>query len=87
MPKVQVEQNLKSTHWINIKEIAKAIGCPIFELLDFVSKEYDDMKICINKENVRVIFPNKEFFIQETVFDFIKQRSREKKYDLTYWNQ
>jgi len=87
MPNVNIEKHNKTTHWANVKEITDAIGCEVFELIAYFTKEYDEMKICILRENVRIIFPHREIFIQETAFDFVKEYSTKNKYDLNYWNQ
>lgn len=87
MPEISIETFKNSTHWTNAKQIADAIGVSVFMLLDYFSNVFDKFKVCKINDNVRVIFPEKEFFIQEVVYDFIQDYSKKHKLDYNYWNQ
>jgi hypothetical protein len=87
MPMAAVESFEKTTHWTNVKEISKAIGCSTFAIIEWFTKEFDEMKICYRKDAVRIIFPGKEPFIQRVVHDFITAYSKKNKLDATHWNQ
>jgi hypothetical protein len=87
MPKVKLEQYQKSTHWVNSFEISQSIGCSVFEIIEWFTKEFNEMKICYKDKSIRIIFPSKEFFIQEVIHDFIKDYSKKNNFDLEYWNQ
>jgi len=82
-----VEYFTNNTHWTNIDQIAQEIGCSIFALIEWFTKEFNAMKICYNKEGTRIIFPGRECYINETVSDFIKANSEKYDLDLTFWNQ
>lgn len=87
MPLVTLEQFGKSTHWTNAQEIAEAVGCSVFTLLEWFAREFDEMKICVNKRVVRVIFPTREPFIQDAVHAFVAEVSNRRGLDMTHWNQ
>jgi hypothetical protein len=87
MSKVKLEYYEKTTHWTNICDISQEIGCSVFEIIEWFTKEFDEMKICYSNKSIRIIFPSKEFFIQEIIHDFISDYSKKNDFDLTYWNQ
>lgn len=87
MPLVALEQFGKSTHWTNAQGIAEAVGCSVFVLLEWFAREFDEMKICVNKRVVRVIFPTREPFIQDAVHAFVAEVSNRRGLDMTHWNQ
>lgn len=82
-----IEYFASTTHWTNIDSIANDIGCSIFCLIEWFTKEFDEMKVCYNKETTRIIFPGRECFINETIIDFVNANSEKYGLDLTFWNQ
>jgi hypothetical protein len=87
VPLVILEHYDKTTHWTNVKEISIALHCSEFELIEFIYKEFNNIKICLNNKSTRIIFPNKEYYIQNIVNDFITYYSTKNNLDLEYWNQ
>lgn len=73
MPLVELQQMKTSTQWLNIKEICNAIQCSEFEMLGWFAKHFDMMRIFYGSKRTLVIFPEKEFFIQDCVNEFVKR--------------
>lgn len=87
MPVPKITHFDKCTHFSNVKEIADAIGCNMFMLIDWFTSEFTDMKICYNAYSTLIIFPQHEYFIDNIIDDFIAHYSEQNKLDMTYWNQ
>lgn len=77
MPLPIIIFNKNSTQWINAKEIADALNVNIFDMIKFISLEYEEMKISYNKKAFLIIFPSREPFIFQIVKDYIKSISKD----------
>ncbi len=84
MPIPIIEFHKKSTHWLNFNKIVKSIKCDKYELIEYLRKEFDILKILMNKEEIIIIFPGKEIFLSDVIKDFIKKYSEKHNID---WNQ
>jgi translation initiation factor 2 beta subunit (eIF-2beta)/eIF-5 len=84
MPIPVIEFHKKSTHWLNFSKIVKSINCDKYELIEYLRKEFDKLKIIINKEEFIIIFPGREIFLSDVIKDFIKIYTEENNID---WNQ
>ena len=84
MPNLIIEFNKKSTHWLNFSEIVKCLKCSEYELIDFLRKDFDTMKILINKKEIILIFLGREIFLKDVINEFIKDYTTENEID---WNQ
>jgi len=86
LPKIQYTN--KSTHIKNIKQIATDLHVSEFMLLDWFSKNFDEMKICYNLKETVIILPGREPFILTVIKDFIANLEKiDENKDITYWNQ
>lgn len=84
---VKVEYFAKSTHWTNISQVASGLHVSVWDLLQYFTTEFEELKICYSRGNYRILFPGREPFIQEVVDDFIKQHSKNNNLNFEYWNQ
>ncbi len=87
MPLPAILHYPNSTHFTNVKEISEAIGCSLFEIAEWFSKEFDTMKLCYSKTSTTIILPQYEPFIENILKDFITDFSKRNKLDITHWNQ
>lgn len=70
-PDIQFTER-KNTHFTNISQIAKELKIDVFSLLGYISNEFEDIKICKNKDAILLIVPGYEPYIGEMVKDYIK---------------
>jgi translation initiation factor 2 beta subunit (eIF-2beta)/eIF-5 len=84
MPIPVIEFHKKSTHWLNFSKIVKSIKCDKYELIEYLKKDFETLKILMNKEEIIIIFPGREIFLSDVIKDFIKMYSEENNID---WNQ
>ena len=61
----------KSTHWTNADDIARELDVPLFTLIKYFTKEFDELKFCYNKKRSLIIFPGYEPFIDNCIDDFV----------------
>lgn len=87
MEKAKVEFYKNTTHLLNLKSISESLGCDVFDIIKYITNEFDEFKLCFRKGDIRIIFPCKELFIQEVINDYVELYVKEKKLDLNYWNQ
>lgn len=84
MPMPIIEFNKKSTHWLNFNQIVKSIKCNEYELIDYLRKDFESLKIIIHKKEIIIIFPGREIFLSDVIIEFIKNYSEKRNID---WNQ
>jgi hypothetical protein len=87
MEKVKVEYHTKTTHFLNIREISKCIEVNEWVIIQWLTKNFSEMKICYSEATTLLVFPGREIFLQNCIDDFITEYSEKNKLDITYWNQ
>jgi len=58
-----------TTHWTNAMEICVELEVPFFNLIDYISKEFIEFKLCYNLAKPLIIFPGIEKFVDTVDFN------------------
>lgn len=84
MPRPIIEFNKRSTQWLNFDPIIKSIKCDKYEMIEFLRKEFDNIKVIFNTKGTIIIFPGKEIFLSDVIKEFIQKFTKNNEID---WNQ
>jgi hypothetical protein len=70
-----------TTHFTNVKEIAKATGIDTFKFIEMLSHEFEEFKLLYIKDKQCIlVFPGREPFVENAIDDIVNKMDVD-------WNQ